>query len=76
MNRLVTLSLLVFVLFANVCNADEVEVTISDDSYVAVPLNFGFPLYGQVFTHSIMYDNGVVGLYDPTAGTGCNPANM
>ena len=76
MNRLVTLSLLVFVLFANVCNADEVEVTMSDDSYVAVPLNFGFPLYGQVFTHSIMYDNGVVGLYDPTAGTGCNPANM
>ena len=76
MNRLVSLSLLVFVLFANVCNADEVEVTMSDDSYVAVPLNFGFPLYGQVFTHSIMYDNGVVGLYDPTAGTGCNPANM
>ena len=56
--------------------ADEVEVVMEDDSYVYVPLNFGFPLYGQVFTHSIMYDNGVVGLYDPTAGTGCNPANM
>ena len=82
MNRLVSSLLFVFVywlvllLITNVAYADDVEITIADDSYAFVPLNFGFPLYGQVFTHSFMYDNGVVGLYDPTAGTGCNPANM
>lgn len=38
---------------------------IPDDGYVIVPIPFGFPYYGRVFTHSIMFDNGVVSFYDP-----------
>lgn len=38
---------------------------ISDDGYAIVPIPFGFPYYGRVFTHSIMFDNGVVSFYDP-----------
>jgi hypothetical protein len=49
--------------------------TIGDDGYVSVPLQFGFPFYGKTFTHSFMFDNGVVGLFDPTANIGCNPQN-
>lgn len=48
--------------------------TMGDDGWVNVPLQFGFPFYGKVFTNSFMFDNGVVGFYDPVAG-GCNPAN-
>lgn len=47
--------------------------TIGDDGYVGVPLQFGFPLYGKTFTYSFMFDNGVVGFFDPTANIGCNP---
>jgi hypothetical protein len=42
--------------------------TIPDDGYVHVPLQFGFPYYGGVFTNSWMFDNGVVGFLDPTTG--------
>lgn len=49
--------------------------TMGDDGYVSVPLQFGFPFYGKVFTHSFMFDNGVVGLYDPIGNIGCNPQN-
>lgn len=38
---------------------------INDDGYAVVPIPFGFPFYGRVFTHSIMFDNGVVSFYDP-----------
>jgi hypothetical protein len=38
---------------------------ISDDSYAIVPIPFGFPYYGRVFTHSIFFDNGLVSFYDP-----------
>ncbi len=48
--------------------------TMPDDGYINVPLQFGFPFYGKVFTNSFMFDNGVVGFFDPVAG-GCNPAN-
>lgn len=48
--------------------------TMGDDGWVNVPLQFGFPFYGKVFTNSFMFDNGVVGFFDPVAG-GCNPAN-
>jgi hypothetical protein len=48
-----------------------------DDGHVTVPIPFGFPYYGQIFTHSFMFDNGVVGLYSPGINTtpqlGCNP---
>jgi hypothetical protein len=36
-----------------------------DDSYVHIPLQFGFPFYGRVFTHSWMHSNGVVSFFDP-----------
>ncbi len=49
--------------------------TMGDDGYVSVPLQFGFPFYGKTFTHSFMFDNGVVGLYDPIGNNGCNPQN-
>ena len=40
-----------------------------DDGYVNVPLPFKFPLYGQSFTNSWMYDNGIVSFLQPgTAG--------
>lgn len=32
-----------------------------DDTWVNVPLKFPFPFYGQVFTNSFMFSNGVVG---------------
>jgi len=38
---------------------------IGDDNYAIVPIPFGFPYYGRVFTHSIMFDNGVVSFYTP-----------
>jgi hypothetical protein len=40
--------------------------TMGDDSYVNVPLQFGFPFYGQTFNDSWMYDNGVVSFVNPT----------
>lgn len=51
-----------------------IQHTMGDDGYVNIPLQFGFPFYGKVFTNSFMFDNGVVGFFDPVAG-GCNPAN-
>jgi hypothetical protein len=39
--------------------------TFTDDSYVQVPLQFGFPFYNRVFTHSWMHSNGVVSFLDP-----------
>ncbi len=51
-----------------------VQHTMGDDGWINVPLQFGFPFYGKVFTNSFMFDNGVVGFFDPVAG-GCNPAN-
>jgi hypothetical protein len=38
---------------------------IPDDGYAIVPIPFGFPYYGKLFTHSIFFDNGVVSFYDP-----------
>lgn len=35
--------------------------TFGDDTWVNVPLKFPFPFYGQVFTNSFMFSNGVVG---------------
>lgn len=39
-----------------------------DDGYVSVPIPFGFPYQGKVFTNSWMFDNGVVGFMDPMGG--------
>lgn len=54
-----------------------VERYFGDDSYVHVPLQFGFPFYGRTFTNSWMHSNGVVSFLDPAApiqGVGWNPA--
>lgn len=50
--------------------------TFSDDTYVHVPLQFGFPFYGRTFTNSWMHSNGVVSFLDPAVpipGVGYNP---
>jgi hypothetical protein len=50
--------------------------TFGDDSYVHIPLQFGFPFYGRVFTNSWMHSNGVVSFLDPMTpieGAGWNP---
>lgn len=50
--------------------------TFYDDSYVQIPLQFGFPFYGRVFTNSWMHSNGVVSFLDPAVpveGAGYNP---
>jgi cell envelope opacity-associated protein A len=50
--------------------------TFSDDSYVHVPLQFGFPFYGRTFTNSWMHSNGVISFLDPSVpieGAGWNP---
>lgn len=48
--------------------AQEVTQQIGDDGFVEVPLQFTFPYYGQLFTTSWMFDNGVVGFYSPFNG--------
>ena len=45
------------------------EVTISDDGWVEVPLDFTFPFYGQNFTTSFMFSNGVVMFVHPNTNT-------
>jgi hypothetical protein len=50
------------------------EHTIGDDSQVSVPLDFGFPFYGNTYTHSWMHSNGVIsflGINSPTVGHMC-----
>jgi hypothetical protein len=52
--------------------------TFTDDSYVNVPLQFGFPFYNRVFTNSWMHSNGIVSFFDPIApipGSSYNPAS-
>jgi hypothetical protein len=49
------------------CPGFKTFYNIPDDGYAIVPIPFGFPLYGQTFTHSLMFDNGVVSFYSPNA---------
>ncbi len=43
------------------CPGYKTYQTFGDDTWVNVPLKFQFPFYGQVFTNSFMFSNGVVG---------------
>jgi hypothetical protein len=52
--------------------AQIIQHQISDDGYVRVPLQFPFPYYGQVFTESYMFSNGVVGFLNPTNSWCCS----
>jgi len=64
-----TVSLLWFLwLFSSLSLADppKEEVTIADDQWVEVPLDFTFPFYGNNYVTSFMFSNGVIGFMDPT----------
>jgi hypothetical protein len=55
---------------AGACATDPTNITtcnyaITDDGYAIVPIPFGFPYYGKLFTHSIFFDNGLVSFYTP-----------
>lgn len=43
--------------------APRITHTFGDDTWVHVPLQFAFPMYGRLFTNSFMFSNGVVGFY-------------
>ena len=53
-------------------DAPIVEHTIADDGWVEVPLDFTFPFWGNSYTTSFMFANGVVGFISPNniPGTG------
>jgi hypothetical protein len=48
------------------CPGFKTFYSIPDDGHAIVPIPFGFPFYGQTFTHSIFFDNGAVSFYSPT----------
>jgi len=71
-------SLLFFVGFSHAQTETPVVTnpTFWDDTYVHVPLQFGFPFYGRTFTNSWMHSNGVVSFLDPAVpipDVGYNP---
>lgn len=47
-----------------------------DDGYAQVNLPFAFPFYGQVFTTSFMYTNGVVGFLNNNWGFCCDGTDL
>lgn len=48
------------------CPGYKTFYNIPDDGHAIVPIPFGFPLYGETFTHSIFFSNGAVSFYSPT----------
>lgn len=54
-----------FLACIGIAQAQVTQHQISDDGYARVPLQFGFPYYGRVFTESYMFSNGVVGFLNP-----------
>ena len=52
------------------------EHYISDDGNVHIPLPFAFPYYGQVFTDSWMFSNGVVGFLSPQTSWCCSGEDL
>lgn len=52
---------LILAFLCSIVNAQIITHNISDDGYAHVPLQFGFPFYGRIFTDSYMFSNGVVG---------------
>jgi hypothetical protein len=61
----------IFLLLPTLSYTQIIEHRISDDGYARVPLQFGFPYYGRVFTESYMFSNGVVGFLNPTNSWCC-----
>jgi hypothetical protein len=63
--------LVAFLACIGIAQAQIIQHQISDDGYARVPLQFGFPYYGRVFTESYMFSNGVVGFLNPTNSWCC-----
>ena len=65
---------MLFFLLCSPSKADPtiIEHTIADDGWVEVPLDFTFPFWGNTYTTSFMFANGVVGFISPNdiPGTG------
>ena len=57
--------LVAFLACIGIAQAQVIQHQIYDDGYARVPLQFGFPFYGRVFTESYMFSNGVVGFLNP-----------
>ncbi len=68
MKKLLLAFLMLFTLGAE-AQQNKTEVYFGDDTWVQVPLQFPFPFYGNVFTNSFMFSNGVVGFF----GVGMQP---
>ena len=65
----------ILVLLALCCSlvqAQTIQHNIPDDGWAHVPLQFGFPLYGRIFTDSFMFSNGVVGFGSVNNGWCCS----
>ena len=65
---------MLFFLLCSPSKADPeiIEHTIADDGWVEVPLDFTLPFWGNSYTTSFMFSNGVVGFISPNdiPGTG------
>lgn len=53
--------LVAFLACIGIAQAQVITHQIYDDGHVHIPLQFGFPYYGRIFTDSYMFSNGVVG---------------
>lgn len=60
-------------LLAQTADPAEITVTMGDDGAVNVPLEFDFPLYGQLFSESWMYDNGIISFLQPGSPGSISP---
>jgi hypothetical protein len=58
------------------CPGFKTYYNMSDDGYARVDLPFAFPFYGQLFTTSYMYTNGVVGFLDNNWGFCCDGTDL
>ena len=60
--------------------APRTDLQFGDDTWVQVPLQFPFPLYGATFTNSFMFSNGVVGFFginqNPMTSFCCSGENL
>jgi len=53
------------------CPGYKTYYNMTDDGWAQVNLPFAFPFYGQTFTTSYMYTNGVIGFLNPNWGGYC-----
>jgi len=58
------------------CPGFKTYYQMSDDGYAQVNLPFPFPFYGQLFTTSYMYTNGVVGFLNNNWGFCCDGTDL